>query len=379
MPRPRQTPPRNEQERQRGLAMKDFDIDPFNPETSEWEYWAKRFKIALRASNILEEDEKRDCLFAKLGAKIFKNIVDYFSPVDVETVPFDELFAILTKQYGCGDVSLSERLKFNKINRDDFENIAEFGMRLRSQASKCRFGVSLEERLRDQFLFGINNSTWQQEILKSYPSVDSTLDQIESLCRILETAKLQQESIMENTRSTNNLRVVAKPNSNSRQRNSPKTTRRSFRKDIELVRGKDCFRCGNLLHKELTSCHVCFKSNNVRVKASAFRTNYKSEEDISSGSESDDEPVNQTARIRKIGGNSELILDVVINKKHIEMLFDTGATKTVISEKVWREIGSPPLKKSSSLLAYTGDKVDTLGKAQVLVKAFGKELKLQSF
>ncbi|BES92445.1 Hypothetical Protein NTJ_05256 [Nesidiocoris tenuis] len=59
------------------------------------------------------------------------------------------------------------------------------------------------------------------------------------------------------------------------------------------------------------------------------------------------------------------------------MLFDTGATKTVISEKVWREIGSPPLKKSSSLLAYTGVKVDTLGKAKVLVKAFGKELKLQ--
>uniref|UniRef100_A0A5S6Q766 RNA-directed DNA polymerase n=1 Tax=Trichuris muris TaxID=70415 RepID=A0A5S6Q766_TRIMR len=58
------------------------------------------------------------------------------------------------------------------------------------------------------------------------------------------------------------------------------------------------------------------------------------------------------------------------------MIYDPGATQSVISEKVWHTLGNPPLQATPALIAYTDITVETLGKTEVNVTAFGKTMRL---
>ena len=54
------------------------------------------------------------------------------------------------------------------------------------------------------------------------------------------------------------------------------------------------------------------------------------------------------------------------------MLYDPGAARSVITKKVWLQIGYPKLKSAGTLVAHSGVAVDTMGKTKVEVEAFGK-------
>eukprot|EP00731_Ephydatia_muelleri_P031413 Em0022g927a len=58
------------------------------------------------------------------------------------------------------------------------------------------------------------------------------------------------------------------------------------------------------------------------------------------------------------------------------MLYDPGAARSVITKKVWSQIGCPKLKSAGTLVAYSGVAVDTLGETKVEVEAFGKRKRL---
>ncbi|CAB0007785.1 unnamed protein product, partial [Nesidiocoris tenuis] len=58
------------------------------------------------------------------------------------------------------------------------------------------------------------------------------------------------------------------------------------------------------------------------------------------------------------------------------MLYDSGASHSVISKRTWKEIGHPKLSTTKNLVAYTGVEIETLGTAQVQVNAFNKIIEL---
>ncbi|CAB0003997.1 unnamed protein product, partial [Nesidiocoris tenuis] len=99
----------------------------------------------------------------------------------------------------------------------------------------------------------------------------------------------------------------------------------------------------------------------------------KSKETTDSSDQEDAE-----AAIRKIGKfGSKAMLDVSINNEIVEMIYDPGAVQTVINRTIWEQIGSPKLKPTRDLLAYTNVPITTLGTTTVMVSAFGKTLPLQ--
>uniref|UniRef100_A0A5S6QLD9 RNA-directed DNA polymerase n=1 Tax=Trichuris muris TaxID=70415 RepID=A0A5S6QLD9_TRIMR len=70
------------------------------------------------------------------------------------------------------------------------------------------------------------------------------------------------------------------------------------------------------------------------------------------------------------------IVPVKINHERLEMIYDPGATQSVISEQMWHTLGKPPLQAAPVLVAYTDVPVETLGKTKVQVTAFGKTMRL---
>ena len=51
-----------------------------------------------------------------------------------------------------------------------------------------------------------------------------------------------------------------------------------------------------------------------------------------------------------------------LDGKSVEMEVDTGATATIISEKMWRQLGSPVLSESNrAFTAYDGHRMKPIG------------------
>ncbi|KAF6208888.1 hypothetical protein GE061_014630 [Apolygus lucorum] len=121
---------------------------------------------------------------------------------------------------------------------------------------------------------------------------------------------------------------------------------------------------------------VCFRSGNVEIKRLQLNRLDKGRESDTSDSEYEASGTDTVRQIHNIQQEMEVYVKVSLNDTLVEMLYDTGASKSIISEKIWRKIGSPKLKKAPTLLAYTGVEVETLGTMDVEVKAFGKRLVL---
>uniref|UniRef100_A0A5S6QJL9 Retrotransposon gag domain-containing protein n=1 Tax=Trichuris muris TaxID=70415 RepID=A0A5S6QJL9_TRIMR len=96
-----------------------------------------------------------------------------------------------------------ERVHFWQRFRHDEESVVRFRNALRGLASHCEFGPSLAERLRDQLVIGNNNTTWQQELLRLFPTNDATLQQVEDAVTRLELADVQQMQLQNSARAVN--------------------------------------------------------------------------------------------------------------------------------------------------------------------------------
>ena len=57
-----------------------------------------------------------------------------------------------------------------------------------------------------------------------------------------------------------------------------------------------------------------------------------------------------TVQIRTLKGQAAQ-LNVLLNGVRVSMLYDPGAARSVISEQVWKKIGSPYLSSVDSLVA----------------------------
>ena len=71
---------------------------------------------------------------------------------------------------------------FTLRKRKDGETVTQFLSALRAIAGNCGYGNSLNERLRDQLVLGINNDAWQQELLRLHTTNDATIQQVEASC-----------------------------------------------------------------------------------------------------------------------------------------------------------------------------------------------------
>lgn len=87
------------------------------------------------------------------------------------------------------------RLAFSRRQRNRDESIQAYADALMALARDCDFDAALDERLRDQFLFGLGNCEWQAEICQRLaqgkPSFRSVLD----LALELEKSEVSKEGV----------------------------------------------------------------------------------------------------------------------------------------------------------------------------------------
>ena len=83
------------------------------------------------------------------------------------TKTYDELVE-LVKDYLCPEPNIIvQRCLFNSRTRQPEESVGTFVNELRGIASKCEYGLQLNENLRDRLVAGVNNDIIQQRLLQN--------------------------------------------------------------------------------------------------------------------------------------------------------------------------------------------------------------------
>lgn len=166
-------------------VYKKFRFDKFEPETEQWDYYLQRFELELEMNGLMAAEKaeiRRNLLLSKVGPHIFKILSDYFKPAKLTTKTYKELIEVFNRFYGKKVYIFAERINFAGCIRKDCETITEYSNRLRAAAGDCSFGTSLNERLRDQLIFGVNNREWQEKIIQKHPKKRYNLRRGRSNC-----------------------------------------------------------------------------------------------------------------------------------------------------------------------------------------------------
>ena len=300
-----------------------------------------------------------------MGPEAFRILVDHHRPEAVTTKTYQLLKSTLQRHYQAGICILAERVTFASRYRKEGETVSQFIIALRAIAGNCSFGQSLEERLRDQLAIGINNDYWQRELFRIHTTNEATLQQVEASALVLEQAHNQQHKIQalgkDNTGTESGIRRVkglqeTAPHARGSMRNTSGFTPK------ELEEGRDCLRCGFPKHRTGEKCpaqgaicnscgasnhfaRVCMKSKRAtvthrgqrglprqrRVNAVAIDPDDEEYTDsVIDGDDSGEREVN-TVQIRTLRGQAAR-LSVLLNGVRVQMLYDPGAARSVISE-----------------------------------------------
>lgn len=363
-------------------AMDDFDI------------YIRRFELELGKFGLRKQigeheaatEARRTLLLSCCSHEVFKIVTSHFAPVDIETKSYEEIKWALQRYFAKPSCYMGERISFSKRYRGENESISQFINSLRSMAQKCEFTTgTLDERLRDQLVIGINNDQWQQELIQRYPLPTTTLQDIEISALALEAASNQCKAIKVNgngqveASSTNRVRPNISLKSKgifprTKPNNIPSTAKRTTQVETCTKCGKERHTRGEDCPAKGKTCRQCGKSNHfaavcrsrVQSRFGKYSTNQ-----IGRVQQSDNESDIGDRSIRAIPGQGrKAIVHAELNGHEVKMLYDPGAAFSVISKSTWKAIGSPQLRSTPNLMAYTQVPVETLGKASITVKAF---------
>ena len=118
-----------------------------------WETWYRLFIIFLEVEGINDDEfEKQQlaALYCGLGAEKAR-ICAELCPKDVD---FDERMQWLKQRFGDRKSQLYNRSKFHHRGQLETEDILAFVTKLRQLASRCEYGATEEELIRDRLLAG---------------------------------------------------------------------------------------------------------------------------------------------------------------------------------------------------------------------------------
>ena len=179
------------------VRVSKYKFTQIDSKTEPWKYYFQRYEFQLDIQNIKHTDAavlaaaKRNLLLNFIGPDVYRLTVDHFSPTKVTDVTYDNVVNFLNKCYKPACNYLSERTKFGKIHRKTEQSIAQYLSELRCAATECKFGATLNEQLRDQFLSGLNSPNMQEELFCKHPEDSATLADIKTNALLLEAAYQQ--------------------------------------------------------------------------------------------------------------------------------------------------------------------------------------------
>ena len=268
---------------------------------------------------------------------------------------------------------------------------------LRKLTEQCDFKDYFEEAFRDQFVCGLHSEVIQRRLLAEE---ELTLKKAYGIAHGMETANRQASELQASTMSipvpVKDVQQVVQQKSHSTGTFPPcyRYGEKNHSRDRCYFKSQKCRSCGKRGHtakvckaSEKPEKGVALETQKPKPRAfprrqqAGHRAGYVG---CDSGEVPDASDIFEdcrdlfAAKVAEDTSESAIMLEPEVDGVTLPVELDTGASVSLISQKVWKEyLPKAELQKSDILLkTYTGEKLHVLGELQVLVKHNGQEQQL---
>ena len=336
------------------MASRLTEMDLSKPESART--WLIAFNALARSKGWQDTDATSktiaDNFLASCGIAALEKIQFIVSPRNLEEMLFQDIKTALLKYLEPKlKLVIAERTKFNSLVQND-ESIADFLIRLRQGIRYCEYDKlktsddPAEELLLVVLVAGLRDSDVKDRVLDKIQSTPGglTVDQVVSFVQQFEVRR--KFVLGEPAVSVNQVVTATLAQRTTKIIKNCKFCGRDHAPRKCPAYGKTCTKCSKPNH----FAPVC----RSKVQATAHCID-----------DTDDQDVNNIWFTNKAveKGTTTVTQNFRIDNKLVRMQIDTGASVSVISTKMWTDMGKPSLMKSSKRLeAYDGHAMNTMGK-----------------
>ncbi|XP_058858757.1 uncharacterized protein K02A2.6-like [Acipenser ruthenus] len=355
-------------------------IEEYKAEQEDWIQYTERLSQYFIANEIKETEKQRAILLSVCGAKTYSLLRSLVAPLKPSEKTFAELVAALTEHYNPKPSAIVQRFKFDSCSRKPGISVAGFVAELRALSEYCEFGDTLNDRLRDRLVCGINDERIQRRLLS-----ESTLDFRKAL-DIAQGMEIAAKNTSDLQATTSGILLLSTGTVNEISYDKSRRQTSYSENQHKLP----CYRCGGKHSPDVCNfkdaeCYSCKKRGHVaRVCRSKKKDTLKQprKEESMHVVEEESEVYTMFNVRSKQQREKPITVEVIINDQVTTMEIDTGASVSIISESTynrnWPLDNKPELTTSDVVLrTYTGEQVPILGSISVLVKYQGQEIYLR--
>ncbi|GFS18344.1 polyprotein [Elysia marginata] len=138
--------------------------EEFEGTTAELEKQIDNFSLQVHQKK-KEQEKKRAVLLTVIGPTQFRLLKDLTAPESPATKTYDELCQALKSHHAPTPPKYLCRAKFDQRTRQPNESISSFIAALRHLSEHCEFGSTLNERLCEKFVTGVNHVEIQRKLI----------------------------------------------------------------------------------------------------------------------------------------------------------------------------------------------------------------------
>ncbi len=116
-------------------------------------------------ANDVDDAKQVATLLIVMGASTYGLVWNLVQPLKPKDKTFREIVSILQAHFEPKPLIIAERFRFQRCVQKPHETVSQYVADLKQCASKCDFGASLDESLRDRFVSGIQSEACQRRLL----------------------------------------------------------------------------------------------------------------------------------------------------------------------------------------------------------------------
>ena len=198
-------------------------LSTFDAKEQTWEEYCEVLDQFFEANGIDDGEKQRAILISVVGPATYKLMRNLVSPDKPSSKTFDQLKQVMKEHFNPKPSEMVQRYVFDSRSRQPTESVSAYVAELRRLAHDCNFGTTLEQRLRDRLVCGMNDDRIQRRLLSE---IDLTFEKAFKIAVAAETASKNAQDLQKAAVACNSMKTEGKE------------TRGEWRN-----KERDCYRC----------------------------------------------------------------------------------------------------------------------------------------
>ena len=141
------------------------NVEQFDNQRTVFSEYKERLDFYFEANEITSETKKKAVFLTVVGSATFSLVKDLVAPSKIADKSYEGICSVLKEHFEPPPSKFVQRTKFEARFRKQHETLNQYIADLRKLSEHCDFGESLEERLCERLVRGINDQRIQRRLL----------------------------------------------------------------------------------------------------------------------------------------------------------------------------------------------------------------------